>query len=97
MRRVQIADFVEPTLKSWFICFKIRSHERLDEIFRKRNANYSCTHTQNVHVVVSNTLAGRVGVVAKTSSNAWILIGSDSRSNSAAADNDSTFGFARLN
>ena len=68
----------------------------IEEDFRKfqgqRRSDDPCPQDENVHVVVLNSLAGGIGVVAQPRADSRDLVGGNAHAHTAAADEDPSVG-----
>ena len=65
---------------------ELRSEERIDKISRHRRSNNPAAHTDDVHMVVFNSLPGREVIVNQPRSEAQNLLGTDYGTDAAAAN-----------
>jgi hypothetical protein len=69
--------------------------KRLDEVPSDRRSDRSSTHTDNVHVIVLDTLFSREMVMHQTRASAHNFVGTNGSSDTAAADGNAAFDIAR--
>ena len=58
----------------------------MDQLARERLADDPASKDEHVHVVVLDSLMGRVGIVTESRANAAVLVGGDRGADAAAAD-----------
>ncbi len=75
-----------------FFVRKLGSEKRARKFLRQLVANHARSQHQDVGIVVFNSLMGRIGIVTKPGSDARNLIRRHRHSDSAAADQYSSFG-----
>lgn len=71
------------------------SEERANAFKGKFRADHPSSNAEHIHVVMLDTLSGRVGVVAERSAYAGDLVGCNAHSNAATADQNPTVDFPR--
>ena len=93
-RRVfALEDFVEAPHVALLVGER-SAHERRDDLAYERGADDAAADAQDVHVVVLDALARRVGVVAGGRPHARDLIGRDAGADPAPAGEDAALDFA---
>jgi hypothetical protein len=69
----------------------------LDQVPGNGGSHGAAAHTNDVHVIVLDTLPGRVMVVDQSGADAWNLVGANGGTHAAAADRYAAFHFASAN
>ena len=85
MASLDLEDLVEPATVP-ALGAETGAEERADHLARERWPDDPLAEAEDVHVVVLDTLARRVGVVADTSAEARVLVDRDADTDAAAAD-----------
>src|SRR5690242_18397512 len=93
MRFLHLLDLLQPTHEA-FPTVEIRTQERPDELPCELLAHDLGADAEDVHVVVLDTLVGRVRVVAGRGADARDLAGSHRGAHARAADENAALGIA---
>lgn len=89
-----LQDFVQSSQMSLFTR-ELGVDEGSHEFYRDFFTNNACSQAQDVHVVVLDTLMGRINVVTDSGANSGNLVGSDTDSDTAAAQQNAAIRLTR--
>ena len=89
-------DFAE-TADVPFFAREVRAEKGMNAFQGRLGANYARPEDQDVHIVVFDSLVGRVGVVAEAGADAFNFVGRDAGSDARATDEHASFGLMMKN
>src|ERR1035437_1224403 len=84
--------FFEPSLVS-FIFYELRVDKGINDLTGQCIPYDPLSQAQDVHIIMFNTLVGRIRIMAYSRPNAFEFIGSDTYTNATATNNDGFFTF----